>query len=182
MGFPWHFVSTLFIILPQYLATRGANISASTTSGVYRDNLIANACSVGGPIVAGLMLKFIPKLGRRGVMFIGGIATMALLFGYTQVRTRSQNVGFTSSVYVALYIYYGVIYAYTPEVMPSAARATGNCLCLFATRICTAMVPIIAYYSDTSSAVPIWICGAFVGVIGIIALFLPFEPTKQRVV
>ncbi|CAL1189364.1 unnamed protein product [Candida parapsilosis] len=168
--------------LPQYLATRGANISASTTSGVYRDNLIANACSVGGPIVAGLMLKFIPKLGRREVMFIGGIATMALLFGYTQVRTRSQNVGFTSSVYVALYIYYGVIYAYTPEVMPSAARATGNCLCLFATRICTAMVPIIAYYSDTSSAVPIWICGAFVGVIGIIALFLPFEPTKQRVV
>lgn len=168
--------------LPQYLATRGANISASTTGGVYRDNLIANACSVCGPIIAGLMLKFIPKLGRRGVMFIGGIATMALLFGYTQVRTRSQNVGFTSSVYVALYIYYGVIFAYTPEVMPSAARATGNCLCLFATRICTAMVPIIAYYSDTSSAVPIWICGAFVGVIGVIALFLPFEPSKQRVV
>ncbi|KAG5418003.1 hypothetical protein I9W82_004332 [Candida metapsilosis] len=168
--------------LPTYLATRGANISAPTTDGVYRDNLIANACSVVGPMIAGLMLRFIPKLGRRGVMFIGGIATMALLFGYTQVRTRAQNIGFTSSVYVALYIYYGVIFAYTPEVMPSAARATGNCLCLFATRICTAMVPIIAYYSDTSSAVPIWICGAFVGVIGVIALFLPFEPSKQRVV
>ena len=56
---------------------------------------------------------------------------MALLFGYTAVRTRAQNVGLTSAVYCALYIYYGVMYAYTPEVMPSAARATGNCLCLF---------------------------------------------------
>ncbi|WLF81262.1 hypothetical protein PVL30_005059 [Lodderomyces elongisporus] len=168
--------------LPQYLATRGANISADTIGGVYRDNLIANVCSIGGPIIAAALLLFIPRLGRRGVLFIGGISTMALLFGYTAVRTRGQNVGLTSSVYCCLYIYYGVIYAYTPEVMPSAARATGNCLCLFATRICTAMVPIIAYYSNTSSSVPIWICGAFVGVIGIIALFLPFEPSKQRVV
>ena len=105
---------------------------------------------------------------------------MALLFGYTAVRTRAQNVGLTSAVYCALYIYYGVMYAYTPEVMPSAARATGNCLCLFFTRISTAMVPIIAWYSDTSSAVPIWICGALVGVIGIVALALPFEPSKQE--
>ncbi|KAI5959723.1 uncharacterized protein KGF55_004955 [Candida pseudojiufengensis] len=169
--------------LPQYLATRGANISADTIGGVYRDNLIANVCSIGGPIIAGLMLYFLPSwVGRRGVLFIGGISTMALLFGYTQVKTRAENVGFTSSVYCCLYIYYAVIFAYTPEVMPSAARATGNCLCLFATRICTAMVPIIAYFSNTSSSIPIWICGAFVGVIGVIALFLPFEPSKQRVV
>ncbi|KAI3405125.2 hypothetical protein KGF56_002081 [Candida oxycetoniae] len=168
--------------LPQYLATRGANISADTIGGVYRDNLIANVCSIGGPIIAGLLLLFFPRLGRRGVLFIGGISTMALLFGYTAVRTRGQNVGLTSSVFCCLYIYYGVLFAYTPEVMPSAARATGNCLCLFATRVCTAMVPIIAYYSNTASAIPIWICGAFVGVIGVIALFLPFEPSKQRAV
>ena len=168
--------------LPVYLATRGANISADTIGGVYRDNLIANVCSIGGPIIAGLLLYWVPLLGRRGVMFIGGVTTMALLFGYTAVRTRSQNVGLTSAVYCTLYIYYAVIYAYSPEVMPSAARATGNCLCLFFTRVATAMVPIIAYYSDTSSSVPIWICGAFVGVIGVVALFMPYEPSKQRVV
>ena len=168
--------------LPEYLATRGANISADTTSGVYRDLVISNVSSVGGPIIAGLLLYLLPVLGRKGVLFIGGVTTMALLFGYTAVRTRAQNVGLTSAVYCALYIYYGVMYAYTPEVMPSAARATGNCLCLFFTRISTAMVPIIAWYSDTSSAVPIWICGALVGVIGIVALALPFEPSKQRVV
>jgi MFS family permease len=168
--------------LPVYLATRGANISADTVGGVYRDNLIANVCSIGGPIIAGLLLYYLPVLGRRGVMCIGGLTTMALLFGYTAIRTRGQNVGLSSAVYCALYIYYGVIYAYSPEVFPSAARATGNCLCLFFTRLTTAMVPIIAYYADTSSAVPIWICGAFVGVIGLVALALPYEPSKQRVV
>lgn len=185
------FISWLFLgiayplyssFLPVYLATRGANISADTTAGVYRDNLISNVSSIGGPLIAGALLYFVPRLGRRGVLFIGGVLTMAFLFGYTAIRTRPQNVALSSCVYVTLYIYYGVLYAYTPEVMPSAARATGNALCLFCTRITTAMVPIIAWYSDTSSQIPIWICGAFVGVIGVIALFFPFEPTKTRVV
>ncbi|KAK6458396.1 inorganic phosphate transporter [Scheffersomyces xylosifermentans] len=182
----WFFLGITYPLyssfLPVYLATRGANISADTTSGVYRDNLIANAASIGGPLIAGALLYLVPRLGRRGVLFIGGISTMAFLFGYTAVRTRGQNVGLSSAVYCALYIYYGVIYAYTPEVFPSVARATGNCLCLVCTRIATAIVPVIAWYSDTSSQVPIWICGAFVGVIGVIALFLPFEPSKHRVV
>ncbi|KAK6460623.1 inorganic phosphate transporter [Scheffersomyces coipomensis] len=168
--------------LPVYLATRGANISADNVSGVYRDNLISNVASIGGPIIAGLLLLYVPVLGRRGVMFIGGVSTMALLFGYTAIRTRAENVGLSSAVYCALYIYYGVIYAYTPEVFPSAARATGNCLCLVCTRIATAITPVIAWYANTSSSIPIWICGAFVGIIGFVALLLPYEPSKTRVV
>ncbi|EMG47672.1 SPAPB1E7.08c Uncharacterized MFS-type transporter PB1E7.08c [Candida maltosa Xu316] len=168
--------------LPDYLASRGGDISPSSTLGLYTDNLIINAFSTLGPIIAGAMLYCLPKLGRRGVLFIGGISTMALLFGYTAIKTRVQNVALASAVYCALYIYYGVIYAYTPEVMPSAARTTGNALCLFCTRICTAMCPIIAYFGNTYSSVPIWVCGAAVGVIGIIALALPYEPSKNRAV
>ncbi|CAI5760153.1 unnamed protein product [Candida verbasci] len=112
--------------LPEYLATRGANISAPDVHGVYRDNLISNSCSTAGPIIAALMIVYIPVIGRRGVMAFGGFSTMAVLFGYTAVRTRAQNVGLSSAVYICLYIYYGVIYSYTPEVMPSSGRATGN--------------------------------------------------------
>jgi MFS family permease len=168
--------------LPVYLATRGASISAPDTHGVYRDNLISNVSSIGGPMIAGLLLYYFPILGRRGVLCIGGLSTMAFLFGFTQVKTRSQMVAMTSCVYVTLYIYYGVIYAYTPEVMPSVARATGNALCLLCTRVATVIVPIIAYFANTSTAVPIWVCGACVGLIGLIALLLPFEPSKQRVI
>lgn len=167
--------------LPQYLATRGANISASTTHGVYRDNLISNTVSMGGPLIAGALLYFFPIIGRRGVLFIGGVTSMAFLYGYTQIKTRPQNVALSSISYATIYIYYAALYAYTPEVMPSAARGTGNALAIACTRVGAVIVPLIAYYSDTSSAAPIWICGTFVGVVGFLALLFPFEPSKTRV-
>ncbi|KAK6465124.1 inorganic phosphate transporter [Scheffersomyces coipomensis] len=168
--------------LPVYLATRGADISASTVHGVYRDNLISNVCSMAGPLIAGGLIYFFPRLGRRGVLCIGGVSAMAFLFGYTAIRNRAQNVALSSISFAAIYIYYAVLYAYTPEVFPSSARATGNALAVASTRVATCIVPVIAYFSNTSSQVPIWICGAFVGIIGILALFFPFEPSKSRVV
>ena len=168
--------------LPQYLASRGVNVSADSTYGVYRDNVISNLCSCFGPMIAGLLLYFVPWLGRRGVMVIGALSTMALLFGYTQVKNRAGNVGLSSAVYIAIYVYYGCLYAYTPEVMPSAARATGNALCIAATRVTGVIVPVIAYFAGITTSAPIWICGAFVGVIGCIALLFPYEPSKMRVV
>ncbi|CAK9442139.1 uncharacterized protein LODBEIA_P58820 [Lodderomyces beijingensis] len=168
--------------LPQYLASRGADISAPDVHGVYRDALISNTVSMGGPIVAGALLYFFPIIGRRGVLCIGGVSSMAFLFGYTHVKTREQNVALSSISYLTIYIYYAVLYAYTPEVFPSAARATGNSLAIACTRLASVVVPLIAYYSNTASSVPIWICGAFVGVCGLIALLLPYEPSKHRVV
>ncbi|KAI5949572.1 FGR2 [Candida jiufengensis] len=168
--------------LPQYLATRGSNISASDTKGVYRDSLISNTVSMAGPLMAGGLLYFFPILGRRGVLCIGGISAMAFLFGYTQVKNRAQNVALSSLSFATIYIYYAVLYAYTPEVFPSHARGTGNALAIASTRVATVIVPLIAYYSNTASSVPIWICGAFVGVIGFLALLLPYEPSKYRVV
>nr|QFR37114.1 MFS transporter [Cyberlindnera americana] len=167
--------------LPQLLAARGAQTSATTLAGVYGDSVIANTASIGGGLIGGLMLLWWPWCGRRGVMVIGGVSSMALFFGYTTVKTRAANVGFSSAIYVTIYIYYSCLYAYTPEVMPTSARATGNSIAVSLTRFTGCLVPIIAYYADTSSPVPVWICGAFVGVIGCFALFMPFEPSKQRV-
>ncbi|EMG47391.1 SPAPB1E7.08c Uncharacterized MFS-type transporter PB1E7.08c [Candida maltosa Xu316] len=168
--------------LPTYLATRGANISAPDVHGVYRDNLISNTVSMGGPLIAGALLFFFPWLGRRGVLFIGGVMSMGFLFGYTQIKTRPQNVALSALSFASMYIYYSALYAYTPEVFPSVARATGNAIAIACTRVMTCIVPVIAYYSDTSSSVPIWICGAFVGVNGCLALLFPYEPSKNRVV
>jgi MFS family permease len=167
--------------LPQYLKQRGGQIDATDTYGVYRDNIISNVVSISGPIMAGGMLYYIPALGRRGVMCIGGITSMAFFFGYTAVRTRTQNVALSSVSFATIYIYFSVLYAYSPEVLPSSARATGNALCIALTRVSGCMVALIGYYGDPTTSVPIWICGALVGVIGLMALFFPFEPSKQRV-
>lgn len=169
-----------YAFLPVYLATRGDNISAQTTYGVYRDNVISNVCSIGGPIIAGAMLYWIPVLGRKGVLAIGAFMTMAFFFGYTAITNHAGNVGLSSAAYVALYIYFGCLYAYSPEIMPSAARATGNACCIMITRFGQIFSPIIAYYSDTSSSAPIYVCAALIGVNGVLALFFPFEPSKNR--
>ncbi|EGW30159.1 uncharacterized protein SPAPADRAFT_63767 [Spathaspora passalidarum NRRL Y-27907] len=179
LGFSYPLYSSF---LPIYLATRGATISAPDVAGVYRDNLISNSVSTAGPLIAGALLYLFPFLGRRGVLFIGGVCSMAFLFGYTQIKTRAQNVALSSISYASIYIYYAALYAYTPEVFPSVARGTGNALSVACTRVATVVVPLIAYYADTSSSVPIWICGAFVGVLGFLALLFPFEPSKHRVV
>lgn len=182
----WFFLGIAYPLyssfLPVYLATRGQNISASDTYGVYRDNVIANVCCIFGPVIAGLLLYYVPILGHKGVLAIGGLSTMALLFGYTAIKTRSQNIALSSTSYVALYIYYGCLYRYTPSVFGTANRATGNSLCFVLTRFAGLFTPVIAYYSNTSSAVPIYVCAAVVGVIGILALFFPYEPSKHRVV
>lgn len=167
--------------LPQLLSARGAKVQGDSLADVYADSVISNAASIGGGLIGGISLIIFPKIGRRGVMAFGGLSSMALFFGYTTVKTRSANVGFSSAIYVTIYIYYSCLYAYTPEVMPSSARATGNSIAVACTRLAAIIVPVIAYYADTSSPVPVWTCGAFVGVIGAFSLFMPFEPSSQRV-
>ncbi|ODV63162.1 inorganic phosphate transporter [Ascoidea rubescens DSM 1968] len=167
--------------LPVYLATRGATTSASTIDGVYGDSTISTFVSIFGPALATLLI-LTPKVGRRGALCVGGLSSMVFLFAYTSVRTRAANVGFACASYICIYIYYGCLYGFTPEVLPSTCRATGSSLSLVMNRAAGIIVPVIAYYGDTSSAVPIWVCGAAIGVIGLAALLFPFEPSKQRAV
>lgn len=169
-----------YAFLPVYLATRGDNISASTTYGVYRDNVISNVCSIAGPLIAGALLWVFPKLGRRGVLVIGAIVGAAFFFGYTGVRNHASNVAMSSLAYAGLYIYFGCLYAYSPEIMPAAARGTGNACCIMITRFGQIFSPIIAYYSDTSSSAPLYVCGALMLVNGALAASFPFEPSKNR--
>lgn len=47
-------------------------------------------------------------------------------------------------------IYYGTLYAYTPEVLPSAHRGTGNGIAIGLNRIMGIMSAVIATYADVS--------------------------------
>lgn len=165
--------------LPEYLASRGASTTERSVHDIYRDDLISNSCSTIGPMISGALLYFVPILGQKGVLIIGGVSTMALLFGYTAVRTNAQNVGLSAAVYAVIFMYYGCLYAYSPMIMPSSARATGNSICFACTRIASCFVPVISWYADTTTSVPIWICGSLLGVIGCSAWFFPYDPAKQ---
>jgi len=103
-------------------------------------------------------------LGRKYTMVIGALVTMAFFFAYTQVRTKAQNIVFSCVINFCLNIYYGTLYAYTPEVLPSAHRGTGNGIAIGWNRVMGILSAVIATSADVSppsesSAV------AFVGVV-----------------
>ncbi|KAJ5153543.1 uncharacterized protein N7482_010021 [Penicillium canariense] len=168
------------VFLPTYLESRGASFGESSPYITWRNYAINNTCSVPGPILAGFMCRSRWFWGRRGTMVIGALITMVFFFCYTQVRTASQNLGFTCAISFCLNIYYGTLYAYTPEVFPSAHRGTGNGVAIGLNRIMGIVSAVVGNAANTKTPVPIFICAALYIVMAIVAAALPFEPYGRR--
>ncbi|CAN3375240.1 hypothetical protein DIRU0_E01904 [Diutina rugosa] len=168
--------------LPMYLKAKGAATGSSSLHQNYVDLVISNAVSTAGPAISGIMLWLLPILGSRGVMCFGGLVSCGFLIGYAFVSTHAQNVALSSVSFLAVFIYYSVLYAYSPSVLPTSARATGNACCIGITRFASCFVPIIAFYGDPNTNVPIFVCAGLMGLLGVVSLFYPFEPSKQRIV
>jgi MFS family permease len=184
------------VFLPAYLSSRGAAFGEPSPYITWRNYTLANFSGIWGPVLAGWMCG--TRLGRKYTMVIGALVTMAFFFAYTQVRTATQNVAFTCIINFCLNIYYGTLYAYTPEVLPSAHRGTGNGIAIGWNRIMGILSAVIATVSDvslqilkwretlradiiqTGTAVPIYICAALYIVMAAIAAIFPFEPYGRR--
>jgi MFS family permease len=130
-------------------------------------------------MLAGFLCN-IKLLGRRYTMVIGALITCAFFFGYTAVREDYQDVVFTCLINFCLNIYYGTLYAYTPEVMPSAHRATGNGISVAFNRIMGIISAVVASEGDTTTSVPIYVCAVLFIVAAIVAALFPFEPYGRR--
>lgn len=132
-------------------------------------------------------------------MIIGALVTMTFFFAYTQVRSNAQNLGFTCAISFCLVsflplhshlqrisltrpqnIYYGTLYAYTPEVLPSAHRGTGNGVSIGLNRMMGIVSAGVATGANTATAVPIYICAALYIVMAIVAGSFPYEPMGRR--
>lgn len=66
-------------------------------------------------------------------------------------------------IYFFVNIYYGTLYAYTPEVLPSAHRATGNGIAVACNRVMGLVSAFVATYANTATSAPIYICAAMFG-------------------
>jgi hypothetical protein len=162
----------------QYLEARGADFER-TKFETWRNYALSNVSSIFGPMLAGLMCNT-KLLGRKYTMSIGAVITMALLFGYTAVRTDAGDVALTCLISFCLNIYYGCLYAYTPEVLPSAHRASGNGISVACNRIMGIMSAIVATEADTSTSVPMYVCAALFALLAITSALFPFEPYGRR--
>ncbi|KAG8417009.1 hypothetical protein J3459_013062 [Metarhizium acridum] len=173
-------VSPLFsVFLPFYLKSRGAQFGSGSNYATWRDYAINHVAGLFGPIIAAVLVetKF---LGRRGTLATGAFITMLFQFGYTQIRTEAQNVGVSSAISAASNIYYGTIYAYTPEILPSAHRATGYGLCVVVNRIGGILGVLVGSYADVETTAPLFVCAALFGLLVVLSILLPFESRGKR--
>jgi Major Facilitator Superfamily len=88
------------VFLPYYLASRGADVGDNSNYTVWRDYAINQVAGLAGPIIAGLLVET-RFVGRRGTLAIGAFITMALQFGYTQIKTPAQNLGVSAAISAA---------------------------------------------------------------------------------
>ncbi|KAF2103593.1 MFS general substrate transporter [Rhizodiscina lignyota] len=165
--------------LPFYLYSRGADVGDDSNYTTWRDYAINQAAGLVGPLIAAVLIesKFI---GRRGTLAIGAAITTALQFGYTQIKTPAQNLGVSAAISAASNIYYGTIYAYTPEILPSAHRATGYGLCVVLNRIGGILGVLVGSYANVETTAPLFVCAALFGLLIVLSLLLPFESRGKR--
>ncbi|KAF5567547.1 synaptic vesicle transporter SV2 [Fusarium phyllophilum] len=168
-----------YVFLPDYLASRGAQTGESGPYYEWRNYMLSSITGIFGPVAAGFMCNS-KLLGRKYTMAIGALVTMAFFFAYTTIKTPAQNVALSCVIAFTLNIYYGTLYAYTPEVLPSAHRATGNGIAVAGNRIMGLVSSFVAAYGNTATSVPIYVCAVLYIVMAIIAVILPFEPYGKR--
>lgn len=167
-----------YVFLNSYLATNGANFDVTPYES-WRNYALTNVSGIPGPLLAALLCE-IPFLGRRYTMVIGALLTSVFFFAFTAVRTANENVGFSCTIAFCTNIYYGTLYAYTPEVLPSAHRATGNGVSVAFNRIMGILSAVIADVADTSTPAPIYLCAALFIAMAIVSALSPFEPYGRR--
>ena len=161
-----------------YLANRGLEFNRSTFE-IWRNYALTNVSGIFGPVFGGFMCNT-KLLGRKYTMVIGSLLTMAFFFGYTAVKTAVQDTAFTCIIACVLNIYYGTLYAYTPEVLPSAHRGTGNGIAVAVNRVMGIMSAVVAATADTSTSAPLYVCACIFIVAAIVAGLFPFEPYGRR--
>ncbi|KAL3472072.1 MFS general substrate transporter [Aspergillus californicus] len=176
-------VSPLYTVyLPYYLAARGADTgSDASTYTTWRNYAINQVCGLIGPVVAGGLVET-RYLGRRGTLAVGAAITTALQFGYTQIKTSVQNIAVSAAITAAGNIYYSTLYAYTPEIMPSAHRATGYGLCVIVNRIGGIIAILIGSYANVNTTAPLFVCAGLYAFLVVTSLILPLETRGKKTV
>lgn len=167
------------VFLPFYLESRGADTGDSSNYTTWRNYAINQAAGLVGPIIAAVLIE-LRWFGRRGTLAVGALITMVLQFGYTQIKTPAQNLGVSAAITAASNIYYGTIYAYTPEILPTAHRATGYGICVVLNRVGGIAGVLIGSYANVETTAPLFVCASLFGLLIVLSLLLPFESRGKR--
>ncbi|KAL1890310.1 Filamentous Growth Regulator [Sporothrix stenoceras] len=167
-----------YMFLPEYLASCQSD-SEDESVNVWVGFALTNLCAIPGPIIAGGLCA-LPVVGRKGTMFVGAMVTMASFIGYTTVTTAHQSLFWSCSISLCINIYYANLYAYTPELLPAAHRATGYGVALAINRLMGIVAALVVTVFSTATATPLYICAGLLAIAAMVSLTFPVE-TQDKV-
>lgn len=72
------------------------------------------------------------------------------------------------------------MYAYTPEILPSAHRATGYAICVIFNRVGGIVGVIVGSYANVETTTPLFVCASLYALLIILSVLLPFESRGKR--
>ncbi|KAF4591536.1 membrane transporter [Ophiocordyceps camponoti-floridani] len=167
-----------YAFLPTYFAASGLDFGRSV-SDTYRNLIITELSGVPGPILAGFLCNW-RVLGRRYTMFIGALCTAPFFVAYPLAHTSAQNLIMTSFIAFFINVYYSTLYAYTPEVLPSPHRATGNGIAVACNRVMGIVAAVVVATTNTATGTPFYICGGLLMMSAAFVALFPLEPCGRR--
>jgi len=77
-------------------------------------------------------------------------------------------------------ILYGTLLAYTPEILPSAHRATGCAICVVLNHIGGIAGIVVGSFANVETTAPLFVCASLCGLVAILSALLPLEPRGKR--
>lgn len=125
----------IFSWLPSFLRSQGMDLGL-----VYRTTLLLALAQIPGYLLAAYLVE---KVGRRGTVtgFLAVSAVAAYLF--LGANTPATVLGASMLLSAALLGAWGALYAYTPELFPTAVRTTGMGFVSGVARLASVLSPSI---------------------------------------
>lgn len=174
MGYP------LFnAFLPQYLANSGSE-QPTSVAVTYRNYAITSVCGCPGSILAYYLVN-IPHVGRKKTMIVGTALTGVFVFLFTLSGDADFQLAFSCLEACFQQVMYGVLYAYTPEVIPAPNRGTGTGISSFLNRLAGLCAPIVAVNAGSANPkAPIYASGGLILAAFVSMIFLPIETQGKQ--
>lgn len=108
------------------------------------------------------------------------LITGILLFCFTVNKNSDVQLACSSLEALFQNVMYGVLYAYTPEVLPAPVRGSGTGVGSFFNRVGGLCAPLVAIYaSGANPSAPIYASGGLMLAAWLSMMFLPIE-TRGR--
>ncbi|KAJ3291912.1 hypothetical protein HK104_005716 [Borealophlyctis nickersoniae] len=166
--------------LPKYLSSQPDSSIPPDPSSTYISYFIISLAALPGSALGAFGVDSV--LGRRGTMSLSTLLTAVFLLVFALAPTTTLRVLASCGAAFTQNIMYGVLYAYTPEVFPAAARTTGTGAASALGRCAGSLTPVLAgWLLETFGGItPLYVASGTIAAAAVCMVLLPIETSGRE--